>query len=45
MADLETVFSLSGSGGPICPFPLGERTTILDIADRDEMDDEMRCFL
>lgn len=41
MADLETVFSLSGSGGPICPFPLGERTTILDIADRDEMDDEM----
>lgn len=42
MAELASAFSANGSTtGTICSQPLGDRTTVLDIADRDEMDNMM----
>ena len=37
MADLASAYSSSGQT-TVCTQPLGDRTTVLDIADRDEMD-------
>lgn len=40
MADLSSAYTSIGEG-PICSIPLGDRTTVIDIADRNEMDDEI----
>jgi hypothetical protein len=41
MADVNSVFLSPENGNTLCSRPIGDKTTIIDIADRDEMDDKL----
>jgi hypothetical protein len=41
MADLASAFSPDGQANVVCSRPLGDKTTVIDLADRDRFDDEL----